>query len=259
MIKDLFQNITEAIRAISPSIFSFLETTMPYTTPMPIALISASSVATFFGLKGAGAFLFVYSLEAIGLVSTSKLVETIVEFVKGRNIKTLIVIVVLSAVVYAYITILVSLNVKIHKDFTDKDFTQALTLICYLPLIAGTLNGLGLMKIEYLNSITEKNSLEEKRHQEARQDKKELKAMKYQYQSPANPVEVRVRGKMPGDYKDYVFELLNEYGDMPLTEITTAINQNKGENFIHSEVKGTWYKYVQSWKKSVSMETPAVS
>lgn len=253
-MKFIFNSLTDVIRAASPSIFSFIETTLPYSTPMPIALISSSSAATFFGLKGLGLFLFVYSLEGIGLIATTKLVEAIVDFVRGRNMKTLIIIAVLIIAVYAYITILVSLNVKMHTEYTDENFSQALTLICYLPLIAGVLNGLGLLKIEYINTVKEAKELEERRHQESREDRNRRWELKHGVRTyPADTDSPNVphqpKQKMPGDFRDYVFELLDQYGELPLTEITKLVNKNKRTNFVHANAKGTWYKYVQEWKR----------
>lgn len=54
----------------------------------------------------------------------------------------------------------------------------------------------------------------------------------------------------PSDYKDYVFQILDEHGEMPLTEITNKINKDKMENFSHNRVKSTWHKYVQIWKNA---------
>ena len=259
-MKYLFNNMTDIIRAASPSIFAFIETTLPYSTPSPIAIITMTSAGTFFGLKGFGAFLFVYSLEGIGLVATSKLVETIVEFIRGRNLKTAIMIAVLVVVVYFYITILVSLNVKIHTEYEDVNFSQALTLICYLPLIAGVLNGLGQVKNDYLRSQQELKELEERRHQEKRHDTLEMRRLRYQQTTPLpqTPDTRKSSTKTAGDYKEYVFELLENHsselldkdGNISLTKITARVNKDKRVQFEHADVKGTWYKYVQTWKSS---------
>ena len=248
-MKNFFLSLTGAIQAFSPALFSFVETTLPYTTPTPIAIITSNSASTYFGLKGFGAFLFVYSLEAIGLISTSKLVETIVDFIKSRNKKSALMILVLAIAVYAYITILVSINVTIHKDITDKSFSHALTLICYLPLIAGVLNGLSLVKLEYVNTVAAQQALEENHWQQKRQDSLEIKKLKYQSTAPAPATTSARKERQAGDYKEYVFELLDQYGDMPLTEITKAVNKNKRVDFVHADVKGTWYKYVQQWRQ----------
>lgn len=253
-MKQFFDSLTTIIRAASPSIFAFIETTLPYTTPTPIALISSASAASFFGLKGFGAFLFVYSLEGIGLISTSKLVEHVVIFIRSRNVKTAITIAVLAVTVIVYITILVSLNVKIHNEFTDSNFKQALTLICYLPLIAGVLNGLALVKIEDTESAEHKQKIAEQHYQESRSDKLKLKALDkgvnlFQSTTAPAPEAYKPKGKTPGDYREYVFELLDKHGELPLTEITAMVNKNKRVEFVHADVKGTWFKYVQIWKR----------
>ena len=253
-MKQFFDTLTTIIRAASPSIYAFIETTLPYSTPAPIALISSASAATFFGLKGLGAFLFVYSLEGIGLISTSKLVEHIVIFIRSRNVKTAITIAVLTVTVIVYITILVSLNVRIHKEFTDDNFKQALTLICYLPLVAGILNGLTLVKTEDVNSAEHKQKLAEEHYQQTREDRLKLKALDkgvnlFQSTTTPAPEVSKPKGKTPGDYRDYVLELLDKHGELPLTEITALVNKNKRVEFVHADVKGTWYKYVQIWKR----------
>ena len=253
-MKQFFDTLTTIIRAASPSIYAFIETTLPYSTPAPIALISSASAATFFGLKGLGAFLFVYSLEGIGLISTSKLVEHIVIFIRSRNVKTAITIAVLTVTVIVYITILVSLNVRIHKEFTDDNFKQALTLICYLPLVAGILNGLTLVKTEDVNSAEHKQKLAEEPYQQTREDRLKLKALDkgvnlFQSTTTPAPEVSKPKGKTPGDYRDYVLELLDKHGELPLTEITALVNKNKRVEFVHADVKGTWYKYVQIWKR----------
>ncbi len=256
-MKFLFNSLTDIIRAASPSIFSFVEITLPYTTPMPIALITMASAGLFFGLKGLGAFLFVYSLEGIGLVATSKLTESIVEFIRSRNRKTFVMIVVLAVAVWVYITILVSLNVKIHTEYTDVNFSQALTLICYLPLLAGILNGLGMVKIEYLQTVEKQETIEERRHQETRTDRNTRWMLKNgvnpnsPQQSQNDAPRHERRDKEPGDFKEYVFELLNQYnGELKLTQITELVNKNKRVQFIHEKAKGTWWKYVDEWKRS---------
>ena len=253
-MKQFFDTLTMIIRAASPSIYAFIETTLPYSSPAPIAIISSASAATFFGLKGLGAFLFVYSLEGIGLISTSKLVEHIVIFIRSRNVKTAITIAVLTITVIVYITILVSLNVRIHEEFTDDNFKQALTLICYLPLIAGILNGLTLVKTEDVNAAELKNKLAEEHYQQNRSDRLKLKALDkgvnlFQTTTVPVPEVSKSKGKTPGDYRDYVLELLDKHGELPLTEITALVNKNKRVEFVHADVKGTWYKYVQIWKR----------
>lgn len=255
-IKNIFNSLTLLIKAISPSIYAFLETTLPYSTPMPIATITLSSAGTFFGLNGFPGFLLVYSLEGIGLIATSKLVESIIEFIRGRNTKTLIMIIVLTVVVIIYINILVDLNVKIHTEKIDANYSETLTLLCYLPLIAGILNGLTLVKTNYEKELAENKSIAEIHFQQARADKLELRRLKIQgpntntaETSPANKGR-EIREKMAGDYKEYVFELLDQYnGNLSLTEITALVNKNKRVEFIHENVKGTWFKYKKIWEE----------
>jgi hypothetical protein len=269
-IKQALDYATEAIKAANPSAYSLVETTLPYTTPTPIAVITAASASTYFGLKGFWAFLFVYSLEGIGLVATTKFVESIVVVIRSRNSKNIIMTLVLLAAVVTYIVILVSINVTIHKEFAaDPAFGFALTLICFLPLIAGTLNGVSQIKEtdrrtqkaiddEKERLRLEEIALTEKHRLEDKEERFRRYLIKKGFnpdaaQSPMNtpPVPQQQRDKMPGDFKEYVFKLLDECsGNIKLTEITERVNKDKRVHFIHGSAKGTWYKYVEEWKRS---------
>lgn len=272
-MKYLFDWLTSVLQAAQPSAFAFVETTLPYSTPLPIALISAASATTFFGLKGTGAFFFVYSLEAIGLVATTRLVESVVDWVRSRNGKSLVVIIVLGLVVFAYVRILVTLNVTM-KAATNPAYSEALTLICYLPMIAGTLNGMGLLKLNARAEQEHRATLEEQHRQEDREDRlrlereklqarKELEVKKLETQveiekaraqqgivapQPVAPQTFPV--EKAGDYRQAVFDILDQNnGNVGLTDITRLINEVHQTHFIHADVKGTWFKYVQAWHK----------
>ena len=264
-MKSLFDGLTDILRSAQPSIFAFVETTLPYTTPAPIALISAASAGAFFNLTGVGAFFFVYSLEGIGLLSTTKLVESIIDFIRSKNAKTAIMIVVLLVLVGVYITILVSLNVNIHTEFTNPNFAKVLTLICYLPLIAGVLNGLNLAKLDFTNSTAKakqeelesrlrQETLEERRLQEEQAERNRRWDIRHgvvrESSTSFQPVKPS-KEKMPGDFKEYVFELLDAAGgNMALTEITAQVNKGKRMSFKHENAKGTWYKFREEWKRN---------
>jgi len=287
-IKTTLDYITETIRAANPSAYSLVEATLPYTTPMPIAVITAASATTYFKLEGLGTFLFVYSLEGIGLVATTKLMESIVAVIRSRNPKTVITTIVLILAVISYVTILVSINVTIHNEFkATPSFGIALTLICFLPLIAGILNGLSQVKeadrrsqqkideeAERLRQESadreerlrqesadreerlrqESADREERLRQEEREDRRQRWMLKHgfsvdQPQTKAqDPGEDRKVEKMPGDYKAYVFQLLDEFsGEIELSKITELVNKNKRANLAHGDAKGTWLKWKQAW------------
>ncbi len=279
-MKVFFDWLTDVFRSMSPSVYAFIETTLPYTTPFPIATISAASASTFFGLKGFAAFAFVYSLEGIGLVTTTKLVETIVDFIRSRNSKSALMILVLVITVVVYIRILVSLNVTIHENFSPA-FSQVLTLVCYLPLIAGVLNGLGLVKIDarrlqdYQANLDEQHriekvELEEQHHRETQrleqerwqrelEAKKEVELARIdarkqaallaaQVAPPPPPTSQTFPQEVAGDYKQAVFDILDQNeGNVGLTDITRLINQAHNTHFVHEKVKGTWFKFRQQW------------
>ena len=269
-MKWLFDSLTAILHSAQPSVFAFVETTLPYMTPIPIATISSISANTFFGLSGFPAFAFVYSLEAIGLVATTKLVDMLVEAIRSRNVKSWLVVVVLIITMIAYIRILVSMNVTIHSNY-GKTEAQVLTLICYLPLMAGVLNGVGLMKLQSQSQAQTALSMEETHRQQERADRKEfeykkiearkeleVKKMEMQVEiekaraSQSLPLPLPPPQTFPqevaGDYKQVVFDILDQNnGNVGLTDITRLINEAHGTHFVHDKVKGTWFKFKEKW------------
>lgn len=283
-MKWFFDQLTGVLHAAAPSVYTFIETTLPYTTPIPIATISSTSANTFFGLTGFPAFALVYSLEAIGLVTTTKLVDTVIDAIRSRNWKTWVVVVLLVATLLVYINILVNMNVNIHTDYTPAK-AKVLRLLSFLPMIAGILNGLGLFKLkaekkeETQAQMDERHrqeqlELEEKRRKDQmeferqrlenerleRQDARRLRVdaqlklaeiQRQQAQPAPTPQPQGERQPVASDYKVYVMRLLDlNNGNVPLTEITNMVNQDNNVALTHAAVKGTWYKYVQEWKRN---------
>lgn len=67
--------------------------------------------------------------------------------------------------------------------------------------------------------------------------------------SPLIP-EPEIDNTMPGNFKSYVFQLLDQNGyNMPLTEITRLVNEAHGVTIPHERAKGTWYKFKQEWQR----------
>lgn len=132
--------IVKAFDGLAKFFYALLPAVLPYSTPLPIAMITASSAETFFNMTPWVAGVFVFSLEGLGVWSTTALIDRVVEWVRSRNPKVAWTVVILFAVVTAYIAILILLNVVLKGDKSPA-YKAAVTLICFLPFIAGVLNG----------------------------------------------------------------------------------------------------------------------
>lgn len=156
--------VGEVFERLNPAMFRMVSTTAPYLTPLPVAWLTAHSAATFLGFTPAIATVFVIILEALGLWSTTELVDSFVEAVRSKNLKSWGVVVFLFLVVFAYLQIVVNLNVNIEKAVGDVSpiKSKIITLICYLPFIGGSLNGYRKVKME-----TKTQMQLAKEHQEA--------------------------------------------------------------------------------------------
>lgn len=240
--------------------YALLPTVLPYSTPLPIAMITAKSAEKFFGLDPAFAGVFVFSLEGLGVWSTTTLIDKFVIWIRTRNPKVRWMWIILSLVVAAYLTILVLLNVVLKGDNTPA-YKAAVTLVCFLPFIAGVLNGFRKVDLQDKDTQIATATLDEKRYQEKRQDRKEARRERLlvkqgiDFRAPTQtqaeqPQERSQKEKMPGDYKDYVMQLLDEtHGQMELAEITKRVNRDKRVQLKHANAKGTWLKFKKEWQR----------
>ena len=157
-----------------------------------------------------------------------------------------------------YFLFLVSVNVMLDKQNPNITGTQLAikTLICLVPLMAGGIYG--YYRILHKDKIAKADAekLAETIRQEKRADKQQIRLVKAGvmpnavYQQTSAPIHERAT-REAGDFRDYVMELLDQTnGQMPLTEITATVNKNKRVQFIHANVKGTWYKYQQTWLRN---------
>jgi len=168
----------------SPSILSMLAVFLPYLTPIPIATLTAASAERFLGMSPGISFVFVFVLEGIGLWTTVIFVDSIVQFIKSRNTKTGVMVIILFAVVCIYITILVNLNVSLEESakVVSPVYSRVITLICFLPLISGFMAGYNKIQNDYkinTEKETEYNrNLAEKLRQEKREDSLRNKMLK---------------------------------------------------------------------------------
>lgn len=133
--------------------YNFIATILPYSTSLPVAVLTANSVKEFLGLDPYSAGVLVFGLEAIGLLCTSLLVDAVVSWIRSRNAKAFAPILLFGTVVFVYIRILISLNVTLEKAAGNINpaLTDVITLLCYVPLLAGVLAGWNKLRIEDRN------------------------------------------------------------------------------------------------------------
>jgi len=145
----IFDWLGEAFEKFNPSAYRFIAAILPYLTPFPVAWLTAHSSEKFLGFTPEIAFIFVVSLEGIGLWLTSLFVDGVVDWIRSRNWKTGAIVLVLGSAVSAYIYILVSLNVSLESvsGVVNPIYSRVVTLLCFLPLITGIGNGYYKLKL----------------------------------------------------------------------------------------------------------------
>lgn len=148
--------------------YNFLSAVLPYSTPLPIAILTARSARTFLELDPYTAGVLVFGLEGLGLLCTSLLVDAVVQWIRSRNIKSFAPVILFGAIVYVYVRILISLNVtlKLATGNNNPELSTVITLLCYVPLISGVINGWNKLRID-----DKKKSEDDKFHAETREDK----------------------------------------------------------------------------------------
>lgn len=231
----IFDWLGEALEKFNPSAYRFLAALLPYLTPIPVAWLTANSSATFLHFDPGVAFIFVFSLEGIGLWFTSLLVDSIVDFIRSRNWKTIGIVVLFGFAVTAYVYILVNLNVTLEQANTTNGIynpalSKVITLLCFLPLITGIGNGYYKLQVE--RKTTNERNLEyersqaEKIRQENRSDRMERYKLKHTNDSRTvtneqsttnvrrtkrtNSANERTQ-RTNGELRTFVLQLLDEY------------------------------------------------
>ena len=150
-LSDIFDWIGDALERFNPSAFKFLSALLPYLTPLPVAWLTAHSSSEFLNFTPTVSFIFVFALEGIGLWFTSLLVDAIVDWVRSRNWKTFVPVLMFGGAVAAYVYILVSLNVTLEQAVGNQtlQLSRVITLLCFLPLLTGIGNGYYKLKLDY--------------------------------------------------------------------------------------------------------------
>lgn len=147
----IFDWLGEALERFNPSAFRFLAAVLPYLTPIPVAWLTADSSSTFLNFPPRVSFVFVFALEGIGLWFTTMLVDSVVDWVRSKNWKSFVPVLLFAFTVIAYVFILVNLNVTLEEAVGNPNpaLSRVITLLCFLPLITGIGNGYYKLKLEY--------------------------------------------------------------------------------------------------------------
>ena len=150
-LASIFDWLGDALERFNPSAFRFLAASLPYLTPVPVAWLTAHSASDFLHFTPQVAFIFVFALEGIGLWFTTMLVDSIVAWVRSKNWKSFVPVALFSFTVYAYVLILVTLNVTLESASGNINpaLSKVITLMCYLPLITGIGNGYYKLQVDH--------------------------------------------------------------------------------------------------------------
>lgn len=167
-IKDIFETAT-------PSVFAALAAILPYFSPIPIAVYTAEKARIYLNFDPWVAGIFVFVLEGLGVWATTTLVDAFVDFIRSRNGKTIFMVIFLSAVVGAYLFILVNLNVRLEAALGEisNELASIITLICFLPALSGVMNGIWKLRLEHKTEIEKVRDLEELHYQQNREERNE--------------------------------------------------------------------------------------
>jgi hypothetical protein len=169
----IFDWLGDALERFNPSAFRFLAAVLPYLTPVPVAWLTAHSSSTFLKFTPTVSFIFVFALEGIGLWFTTMFVDSIVDWVRSKNWKSFVPVLMFAGTVSAYVFILVDLNVTLERAIGNPNpaLSRVITLLCFLPLITGVGNGYYKLKLEHkTESQKTRERQEEERHESQRRN-----------------------------------------------------------------------------------------
>lgn len=181
----------ESFEKFNPAAFRFLAAVLPYTTPFPVAWLTMRSAESFLDFTPSVAFAFVFGLEGMGLWFTSLFVDSIIDFIRSRNLKTSILVLLFGLVVLGYVYLLVSLNVtlKASSGQANADLERVITLLCFLPLLTGVGNGYYKWKLEQDAKQTKNEEKQEAKEEAIRHENNDLKLKKAMLKAGLNPLQ----------------------------------------------------------------------
>lgn len=186
----IFENLGEVFEKFNPAAFRFLAAVLPYSTPFPVAWLTMKSAEEFLAFTPAVAFIFVFGLEGMGLWFTSLFVDSVIETIRSRNSKTVFLVLLFAVVVFAYIAVLVSLNVTLKAATGDINLAlqRVITLLCFLPLLTGVGNGYYKWKLEHGIEMKTLAAHDDEKEEKIRQENNELKIKKAMLKQGMNPL-----------------------------------------------------------------------
>jgi hypothetical protein len=200
-VRDLFEHM-------SPSLFALMATMLPYLSPLPIAFFTASNATHYLGFTPAISGIFVFVLEALGLWVTSVLVDSVLEFIRSRNSKTGVMILIFGLVTAVYITILINLNVSLETADPTKTvspaYTRIITLISFIPLLTGFMNGWHKAKLDNEKRM-ELSKVETRLQSETQSEtehRRKMELAKLQSDERIKRAELRAQGKASNSFKN---------------------------------------------------------
>lgn len=251
--------IGDAFERLSPAMFKMLSAVLPYTTPLPVAFMTADSAAKFLGMVPWVAGVLVFGLEGVGVWVTSELVDSIVEAVRTKNVKAWSIVAFLSLVVLAYISILITLNVVLEQQVNHRGgaYATVLTLICLLPLISGSMNGYRKTKLEIKTNLHLQKEHQEQLDAQIRAEQSEFKLKKAALKQGFNPfvqqtvtlnqdvAQVKeIKEKHASDYREKAIEFIeryhNENNAKPMPKDLTShfkLDHEKNKGFMSNLIK----------------------
>ena len=190
-LANVFTWLGESFEKFNPAAFRFLAAVLPYTTPFPVAWLTMRSAESFLDFTPGVAFAFVFGLEGMGLWFTSLFVDSIIDFIRSRNLKTSILVLLFGFVVLGYVYLLVSLNVTLKSSSgeANAELERVITLLCFLPLLTGVGNGYYKWKLEQNTKQTHLEEKAEAREEKIRHENNDLKLKKAMLKAGINPLQ----------------------------------------------------------------------
>lgn len=180
-------------------------------------------------------------LELIGYVGAISFVRDVYEFVKTRTLEYLVPAVINGFAYAFYLVTMYLINFRLGSYFqTPEIVNQIVGLLSFITVPTGLLAANHLSK-------KERDEVLEKRHQEKREDKLKVNAMKnglnpFQTGQSAPETPRKTSERHASDYKDRIPVMLQEeYSKngrvMELTEITAKLKLDHGRNkgFVSTE------------------------
>lgn len=183
----------EVFERLNPSLFRFLAAFLPYLSPVPVSIVTATSAGKFLDFEPTTAFILVFVLGGIGLWFTSLLVDAVVDYIRGENLrdwKSLSVVILFTVAILAYIGVEVGLNVAIHTEDTSPQRQLVIFLLSMLPLITGVGNGYYKLKLQQALDSKDSRKRAEELEEKIRQEKREDKIKRRMIDKGMNPVQV---------------------------------------------------------------------